>query len=222
MPETKNAVKIDVYFLLLPADRLSPRKAVSLEINTKDGTIMASLEIGKRLRRLRKERHINLSELAEKSGVSIGLISQIERDLVAPSVVSLYHIAQALGTDISYFFSTSEPCYVLQRKGTHKTITTNSGLDEHLMLSPDRPNRILDFLILTLKGGETYDRESIAHQGEEYCYVLSGELTILIDDEELKLQPGDSLWFSSSHPHLYINCGEEDCRSIWAITPKFF
>ena len=183
---------------------------------------MAPLEIGKRLRRLRKERHMNLAELAEKSGVSIGLISQIERDLVAPSVVSLYHTAQALGTDISYFFSTSDPCYVLQRKGTHKIISTNSGLDEHLMLSPDRPNRAMDFLLLTLKGGEAYDREQISHQGEEYCYVISGELTILIDDEELKLQAGDSLWLSSNHPHLYINCGDEDCRSIWAITPKFF
>jgi len=82
---------------------------------------------------------MNLAELAEKSGVSIGLISQIERDLVAPSVVSLYHIAQALGTDISYFFSTSAPHYVIQRKGTHEIITTNSGFDEHLMLSPDAP-----------------------------------------------------------------------------------
>lgn len=183
---------------------------------------MPPLEIGRRLRRLRKERHMNLTELAEKSGVSIGLISQIERDLVAPSVVSLYHIAQALGTDISYFFSASDPCYVLQRKGTHKIIITNNGFDEHLMLSPDRPNRSLDFLKLTLKGGESYDREGFAHQGEEFCYVLSGELTILIDDEELKLQAGDSLWFSSSHPHLYINCTEEDCESIWAIVPKFF
>lgn len=183
---------------------------------------MKPLEIGSRLRRLRKERGMNLTQLAEKSGVSTGLISQIERDMVAPSVVSLYHLAQALGTDISYFFSTSEVPYVIQRQGTHKTITTNNGLDKHLMLSPDRPNRSLDFLLLTLKGGETYDRESIAHQGEEYCYVLSGELTILIDEEELKLQAGDSIWFSSAHPHLYINCAEEDCLSVWAITPKFF
>jgi transcriptional regulator with XRE-family HTH domain len=183
---------------------------------------MSSLEIGSRLRKLRKERHMSLSVLAEKSGVSTGLISQIERELVAPSVVSLYHIAQALDTDISYFFTNSSPHYTLQRKGEHRIIITNNGLDQHEMLNPVRSDRTFDLLRLTLKGGETYDRECIAHQGEECCYVLSGVLTVLIDDEELTLFPGDSLYFSSSHPHLYLNCGEEECVSIWAIAPKFF
>ena len=57
--------------------------------------------IGTRLKELRKARRLSITGLAEKSGVSTGLISQIERDLVVPSVVNLYRIAQALGTDIS-------------------------------------------------------------------------------------------------------------------------
>ena len=183
---------------------------------------MTPLEIGGRLRRLRKEKRMSLSVLAEKSLVSAGLISQIERGLVAPSVVSLYHIAQALDTDISYFFTSSAEPYILQRAGTHRTIVTNGGLNEHLMLSPARPNQMLDFLVLTLKGGEKYERECIAHAGEEYIYVLSGKLTILIDDKELVLESGDSLWFSSNHPHLYINNDAEDSRSVWVLTPKFF
>ena len=65
--------------------------------------------IGTRLKELRKTKGMSITELAERSGVSTGLISQIERDLVAPSVVSLYDIAQALDTDISYFFSSSAP-----------------------------------------------------------------------------------------------------------------
>lgn len=183
---------------------------------------MPVLQIGSRLRRLRKERHMSLSVLSERSGVSTGLISQIERDLVAPSVVSLYHIAQALDTDISYFFAGPSTGYTLQRKGAHRIIMTNGDLDQHEMLSSSRQDRALDMLCLTLRGGESYNRECISHQGEECCYVLSGELTILIDDEELVLKPGDSLHFSSKHPHLYLNCGKEDCVSIWAMTPKFF
>lgn len=183
---------------------------------------MAPLEIGSRLRKLRKEKHMSLTVLAEKSSVSTGLISQIERGLVAPSVVSLYHIAQALDVDISYFFTTSTPPYVLQRKGTHRIIITNNGLDEHILLNPDRPNRTMDLVYLKLKGGEVYDRACIAHSGEECCYVLTGTLSVLIDGEELTLEPGDSLYFSSSHPHLYFNAGEEDCTSIWAMSPKFF
>lgn len=183
---------------------------------------MSALQIGSRLRRLRKERHMSLSVLSERSGVSTGLISQIERDLVAPSVVSLYHIAQALETDISYFFASTASGYTLQRRGSHRVITTNGGLDQHEMLTSPRHDRELDMLCLTLRGGESYNRERISHLGEECCYVLSGELTILIDDEELVLGPGDSLHFSSRHPHLYLNCGQEDCVSIWAMTPKFF
>lgn len=165
---------------------------------------------------------MSLSVLSERSGVSTGLISQIERDLVAPSVVSLYHIAQALDTDISYFFAGPSTGYTLQRKGAHRIIMTNGDLDQHEMLTSSRQDRALDMLCLTLRGGESYNRECISHQGEECCYVLSGELTILIDDEELVLKPGDSLHFSSKHPHLYLNCGKEDCVSIWAMTPKFF
>lgn len=100
---------------------------------------MEPLEIGSRLRKLRREKHMSLTVLANKSGVSTGLISQIERDLVAPSVVSLYHIAQALDTDISYFFSSSVPPYTIQRGGTHRTIITNSGLNRHQLLSTERP-----------------------------------------------------------------------------------
>ena len=60
--------------------------------------------IGTRLKELRKTKGMSITELAERSGVSTGLISQIERNLVVPSVVNLYRIAQALGTDVNYFF----------------------------------------------------------------------------------------------------------------------
>lgn len=183
---------------------------------------MPSLDIGARVRELRKEKQMTLSALAAKSGASTSLLSQIERGLVAPSVVSLYHIAQALDTDISYFFTAARPHYALQRKGSHRIIITNNGLNRHEMLGPDWEGRGLDLLRLFLKGGQAYDRECLAHQGEECCYVLSGELTVLIGGEELTLRPGDSLYFDSARPHLYLNAGAEDCESIWAITPKFF
>jgi transcriptional regulator with XRE-family HTH domain len=149
-------------------------------------------------------------------------LSRIERNLTAPSVVSLYRIAQALGVNINYFFTSDSPSYALQRKGTHLIIITNQGLDQHIVLNSDWKNRNIDFLLLTLKGGEMYQRDCISHNGEEFVYVISGELSFLIDEDELILYPGDSLSFSSSHKHIYFNQGEEDCVSIWAIIPRFF
>ena len=183
---------------------------------------MAQLEIGRRLRNLRREKRISLTVLAEKSGVSVGLISQIERDLVTPSVISLFNLAKALGTDISYFFDEESAPYVLQRKGTHQVIHMDEDRYQHKMLSAAAPERALDMLLLTMRGGEEYSRATFPHSGEECVYVLSGELTFLIDNEVLTLNSGDSLYFHSTHPHRYINCGQEDCVSIWAITPKFF
>lgn len=183
---------------------------------------MNDLEVGARLRKLRKEKNLSISALAEKSDVSAGLISQIERDLIAPSVVSLHRIAQALDVEINYFFKSSAPSYKLQRAGTQRILITNSGWDQHVILNGEWPDRPLDFICLTLKGGETYKRDCIAHNGEEFVYVISGELSFLIDDEELILKAGDSISFSSKHRHIYFNQGEEDCVSIWAITPKFF
>ena len=179
-------------------------------------------EIGNRLKNLRKKSNMSQVELASKSGVSAGLLSQIERGMVAPSVVNLYHIASALNVDISYFFAEETPAYCIQRAGTHPIITTNNGLDEHTILNGSWDKRPFDFLVLKLKGGEEYNLETISHRGEEFVYVLSGVLSIIYDGERIELGKGDSISFSSTHPHLYYNAHEEDCESIWAITPRFF
>jgi transcriptional regulator with XRE-family HTH domain len=72
---------------------------------------MDKIEVGKKLRKLRKSKGLSISALAEECDLSAGLISQIERNLTAPSVVSLYRIAQALGVNINYFFTSDSPGY---------------------------------------------------------------------------------------------------------------
>lgn len=184
---------------------------------------MEQLEIGARLRKLRKEKNMSIAVLAERSGVSTGLISQIERELVVPSAVSLYRIATALDIGISYFFNAPEPLdFGLQRKGSHKVITTNSGSRHYTLLAPDSKDRAFDLVQIVLKAGEEYDLNCVAHEGEECGYVLSGVLTVLLDSAEYTLNPGDSFYFYSNVPHKYLNRGDEDCVSVWAMTPKFF
>ena len=188
------------------------------------GFVIEELKIGSRLRKLRKEIGISIADLSLKSGVSTGLISQIERDMVVPSVVSLYRIAQALDTNINYFFETPKANgFGLIRKGDHKIITAGRGTTNYALLSPDRVEHIIDMTLVTLKGGESYDKKDVVcHEGEECGYVLSGVLTVLLDGQEYTLYPGDSIYFYSTLPHKYINSGQEDCVSIWAMTPKFF
>lgn len=184
---------------------------------------MENLEIGGRLRRLRKEKDLSIAALAERSGVSTGLISQIERDMVSPTVVSIYRIAQALDTNISYFFpAPEEKPYTLLHPGGRRHIFLAGGAREYELLASDSQERALDMVVVTLRGGSCFDRECVSHAGEECGYVLSGILTVLLDGQELDLFPGDSIHFPSTRPHVYINTRGEDCVSIWSMTPKFF
>ncbi|MEG1918239.1 MAG: XRE family transcriptional regulator, partial [Oscillospiraceae bacterium] len=167
---------------------------------------------------------LSIAELSAACGVSTGLISQIERGMVVPSVVSLYRIAQALDTNINYFFEDPKAReFGILRRGDHKMITLHHGTSQYELLSPDKMEHAIDLTRITLKGGEVYERnETVVHEGEECGYVLSGVMTVLLDGEEYVLNPGDSMYFYSTLPHKYLNNGQEDCVSIWAMTPKFF
>ena len=178
---------------------------------------------GSKLRELRNQKQMTIAELSKRSEVSTGLISQIERDLVIPSVVSLWRLAQVLDTNIEYFFEeTKEDDQVTIRNEDHKILVTHHNSSFYKMLSPNVKGRLLDLTEITLKSGCTYDHSPLAHSGEECGYVISGELTVYLNGKEYVLQKGDSIYFRSSLPHKYINRGTEDCVSIWAMTPAFF
>lgn len=182
------------------------------------------LEIGKRLKILRKQKKLSIAELSKLSEVSTGLISQIERGLVVPSVVSLWRLAQALDASISHFFDEQvQKDSFITRKGGHRTIVTQNSSTFYEMLSPAKAGHLLDMTKITLTGGESYERKPlVSHEGEECGYVLKGTLTVLLEDNEYILEEGDSIYFDSTLKHKYINQTAEDCISIWAMTPQFF
>lgn len=181
------------------------------------------IQIGERLRQLRKQKGLSILQLSKLSDVSTGMISQIERDIVVPTVVSMWRISQALDTNISYFFEdNTKNDHTIIRKNDHKKIIMNRGNSIYELLSPDGQDRQMDFIKITLKSGQTFDREGISHEGEECGYVLFGTLTILINGENVTLHEGDSIYFNSSLPHKYMNLTSDHCISIWAMTPLFF
>lgn len=179
--------------------------------------------IGSRLKELRKNKGMSIAELAERSSVSTGLISQIERDLVVPSVVNLYRIAQALDSDINYFFETGRSREAkITRRGDHKRMITDQGHGIYELFTNSREGHILDLVRVTLKGGQEYSHEMVTHEGEECGFVVKGILTVLLDGTEYRLYEGDSIYFPSTVPHKYLNNDLEDCVSVWAMTPTFF
>lgn len=180
-------------------------------------------QIGPKLRELRKKKNMSIAELSKLSEVSTGLISQIERDLVVPSVVSLWRLAQVFDTNINYFFE-EEPQddSIIIRRGDHKTLITHQNTSYYKLLCPTLPNRLLDMTEVRLRGGCVYEHDTVCHEGEECGYVIKGTLTVALNGNDYILYEGDSIYFHSSLPHKYINNSEEDCICIWAMTPPFF
>ncbi len=186
------------------------------------------INIGGKLKQLRKEKKLSILELSRRSEVSTGLISQIERGLVVPSVVSMWKLSEALQVNIGYFFEEEKKTEedVVIRRGEHRINILNKGNSFYELFVPEHDHKI-DFMKITIKGGqsrESQHREKglVTHEGEECGYVLSGTLTVALGDKEYTLYEGDSIYYPSTIPHKYLNYEDEDCVSIWAMTPVFF
>lgn len=181
------------------------------------------INIGEKIKKLRKEKGMSIAELAEQSQLSPGLISQIERNIVTPTIVSLWKIAQSLQVSIGYFFDEDIkdlPNPVVKKNNRKKMIISNNSAIYEL-LSPDL-NRKIEFLYITLKAGDYSSKDFVTHEGEECGIVIKGRLMVKMKDKEYILEEGDSIYFDSTIPHRYINIGDEECISIWAMTPPSF
>lgn len=180
------------------------------------------IDIGSKVKALRKKRKLSIAKLSEMSELSTGLISQIERNLVVPSVVALWKIAKSLDVNIGYFFeeNSEEPSPIV-RKNERKKLVIDHSHGVYELLTPDL-NRKIEFLYITLCGGESSQDQLIAHDGEECGIVIKGKMMVKTENNEYILEEGDSIAFDSTIPHRYINIGEGECVSVWAMTPPSF
>jgi transcriptional regulator with XRE-family HTH domain len=192
------------------------------------------MEIGEKVKALRLVNRMTLSELSEKSGVSKSLLSQIERNISVPTVTTLQKIANAFRIPISSMFSenndVTQPAaahrsdmnsggLMVARKGNRKKLIMPWGAWQE-MLCPDLRHKI-EFIYLHYPVG-TKVEEFYTHDGEECGIVLEGRFRAVIGDQEIILEPGDSIFYDSSIPHRWENAGETEATAIWAITPPSF
>ncbi|SEM44535.1 Transcriptional regulator, contains XRE-family HTH domain [Pseudomonas sp. ok272] len=181
--------------------------------------------LGTRIRGLRKRQGMTLAELAQRSELTAGYISQLERNLAYPSIPALFNIARSLGVTIQWFFASEantapEDVGIVVRKNSRMSVHYEDGIVDHL-LSPQQPNRQLEMLHSRFPPG-TYTQQSYSHEGEEAGYLLSGSFELWVGERYFQLNEGDSFSFASKEPHRYGNPGEVDAVVIWVITPPTF
>lgn len=179
--------------------------------------------VGIRLKSLRKARKISLVQLAEVSGLSLGLLSGLERGSVSPTLRSLTALADAFGVPPVWFYDLEEGAHsgeVVLKRGNGRKIMWSDGI-EKVLLSPDLGGN-LELLLVTIAPRGSSGLESYTHDGEEAGYVLDGTLELWVDNQRFLVGPGDSFAFESTRAHRFGNPGDAPTRLLWATTPPLY
>ncbi len=173
-----------------------------------------SENIGERIKELRIEKKLTLTELGEKVNLSAGHLSQIERNKTTPSLTTLMDIAKAIKVDLRYFFETETELVYIKRapRGNDKTPLTASIVKEPL--TPGAGSRMLGAFQVTIQP-KTAPEQLDLFLGEEICFVLSGSLTIYAGEEWIELATGDSIHIDACQTRSWSNTGDEPCVFIW-------
>jgi len=179
--------------------------------------------IGSKIKELRTNKKMTLKELSEKTSLSTGFLSQLERGLTSIATDSLLNIAEALDVELSYFLlSTSKRRERFIQKSYERDIyKIDNALHINYVLSNNPEDKtMLPRLIEILPTNTEENLNTYQHEGEEFIYVLEGIITIFINDEKQYLYPGDSAHFKSSINHNYANYSNKICKILVVSAPN--
>lgn len=176
--------------------------------------------VGPTLKRLRLERGLSLAALAKAARVSVGMLSQIERDISNPSLRVLTQIREALGVRASALFETSpaelskEPSFLRRAEG-HPFL--DLGYCKKELLTAGAQHNI-QLMILHVPPGGNSGAQPVAYPAEKAGFILEGELLLKVGEQEAVLKPGDSFIFDSTTPHAFFNTSQQaPARLLWVI-----
>ena len=180
------------------------------------------IDIGAKIRDTRLKLGLTQEELAARTELSKGFISQLERNLTSPSIATLSDILSALGTDLADFFRANDAGETVVFSPDDMFEKTDDELASSILwLVPNAQKNALEPILVTLApGGRT--AEDDPHEGEEFGYVLLGSIVLVIGSRKLKLRKGDSFCFKPTETHYIINNQKREAKLIWVSTPPSF
>ena len=177
------------------------------------------MDIGAKLKELRILKGLTQEELADRAELSKGFISQLERDLTSPSIATLMDILQCLGTSIGEFFNETPEEQIVFGKTDYFEKHDLEVKNEIKWIIPNAQKNMMEPILLTLEpGGETYPDNP--HEGEEFGYVLQGNISIHIGSKTYKAKKGESFYFVSDKKH-YLS-SKAGAVLIWVSSPPSF
>jgi transcriptional regulator with XRE-family HTH domain len=176
------------------------------------------VDVGERLKKIRKLKGISQRELAKRAGVTNSTISMIEKNGVSPSVSSLKKILACIPISIGDFFTIDldemEPEKVVFRAEEQPDVGT--GNVQLYLVGASVKGRTTDMLREFYPPGADTGEEMLQHEGEESGVVMKGEIELTVGFDVYLLKAGDGYYFSSHIPHRFRNLSDEECHIISA------
>ena len=179
------------------------------------------MKIGNKIKMLRIKNGLTQEELANRSELSKGFISQIERDLTSPSIATLVDLLQCLGTNLKDFFNEIVDEKIVFSKDDI-FVKENRDLNHEIRwIVPDSQKNRMEPILLVLSAGGTSELDD-PHEGEEFGYVLSGSIYIHLGNRKYRAKKDESFYFKPNVVHHISNGGKTEAKLLWVSTPPSF
>lgn len=176
--------------------------------------------IGKKIKDLRNKNGLTQQELADRTELTKGYISQLERGQVAPSVITLLDLIECLGSNASDFFKEAEPEQVVfSEKGFFEKI--DDGGNSIQWIVPTAQKNEMEPLLVVLKPHQRLSEDK-PHQGEEFGYVMSGRIRLCLGEQKYVVKAGESFYYQANRIHFIENYTSRPAKFIWVSTPPSF
>ncbi len=173
--------------------------------------------IGARIKSRRKALGLTLQELADRSGLSKPFLSQVERDLTTPSLMSMLGLAKGLEVEVSYFMEIPQARDMVRRADAPQEIAVDSPVT-YFDLASALPDRKLDIVLMRIPAGHVFPVDT--RNGEHFRYVLEGELHARAGDIHTVLKAGDSMHFDARAPHTVENRTDREAVLLYVGRPS--
>ncbi|MEE9453262.1 MAG: cupin domain-containing protein [Paracoccaceae bacterium] len=182
-------------------------------IHTEESQLDNEIRVGAKVRALRRELNMTLQDVAEKSGLSAGFISLVERDMSYPSLTTLMKIARAVQTSVQNLVIIPEGSGEINLAKDRKEIEVIIGNVRYARLNSQFEGSVMNAFEITLP--PHYSSQVATHTGEEFFFILEGTLTQTLGEVEKQMQPGDAAHFQSNLPHMWSNPSDLPVRILW-------
>jgi transcriptional regulator with XRE-family HTH domain len=182
-----------------------------------------SNDLGQRIRSLRHGQGLTLEAISQRSGISIGALSQVERGKGNPAFFTLIKLAHALEVPLTTLLHIESGASPVVRSDARRPLAPHfvdhPGVEAEL-LTPDLDRDLQVCRYLLPKGART--ESGLVHSGEEFLTVLRGELQVGVGDATHELAAGDSVSYAATVPHWFASTGDGDTEILFACTPPTF